>query len=71
MAKSTREKISTPIGTFRYPRLNKPDTKYKPEGEYSVKVRLPEADAQPLVDRLNALYEQHYKDTCTRRRRRP
>lgn len=46
----------SPRGTFRYPKLNDPDygTKEfpKPDGEYSVRLILSEADAQPLVDKL-------------------
>lgn len=37
--------VVLPKGTAIYPRLNKPDTKYKPEGEYSAKTRFsPDAD---------------------------
>lgn len=46
----------SPRGTFRYPKLNEPDYGTenfpKPDGEYSVRLILTEADAQPLVDQL-------------------
>lgn len=44
----------SPKGTFVWPNLNAPDTKYKTEGEYRVRLRLGEADAaafQALVDK--------------------
>jgi hypothetical protein len=49
------EKFRTPIGIAVYPRLNAPDTKYKPEGEYSAKIRLSEDDAAPLMKRIDEL----------------
>ena len=47
------EKFRTPTGVAVYPRLNAPDTKYKPEGEYSAKIRLSEEDAAPLMTRID------------------
>lgn len=44
-----RKLITTPKGIAVWPRLNEPDTKFKPEGVYSVKLRLDAADAEPLV----------------------
>jgi hypothetical protein len=35
-----KKKLFTPIGPFKYAHLNKPDTRYKDEGEYSVVVAL-------------------------------
>jgi hypothetical protein len=36
----------TPVGTAVYPWLNKPDTKFNPDGEYSVTLLLSKADAK-------------------------
>jgi hypothetical protein len=55
-------KFITPKGVAVYPRLNTPDTKYKPEGEYSAKIRLSEEDAAPLIEKINALIEATYKE---------
>lgn len=44
----------TPAGIAKYPKLNTPDTKYKPLGEYSTKLVLTAEEAQPLIDQ----YEQ-------------
>lgn len=44
----------SPKGTFVWPNLNAPDTKYRPEGEFRVRLRLGEADAaafRALVDK--------------------
>jgi hypothetical protein len=38
------EAIVTPAGIAKYPRLNTPDTKFKPEGEYKVTLILSEKD---------------------------
>lgn len=46
-------------GTFKYPRLNEPDTKFKAEGEYSVKLIGAESDpaVQALIAKLKPLHE--------------
>ena len=36
MATKKRERFVSPKGTAVWPRLNEPDTKFKPEGEYTV-----------------------------------
>lgn len=61
MAKPKLERFITAKGTAVYPRLNNADTKYKPEGEYSAKVRLGEEDAAPLVAKIDSLIEAAYK----------
>jgi hypothetical protein len=48
MAEKRQYHIS-PAGIAQYPRLTKPDTKYKADGEYKVTLVLPAAEAQPLV----------------------
>lgn len=51
----------SPRGIFRYPKLNEPDygteSFPKPDGEYSVRLILSEAEAQPLVDKLQPLLD--------------
>jgi Single-stranded DNA-binding protein, Bacteriophage T7 len=46
-------------GTFKYPRLNEPDTKFKAEGEYSVKLigRLDDPAVHAFVQKLMPLHE--------------
>lgn len=45
--------LMSPLGTFVYPKLNAPDTKYKADGEYGVKLRLPVDESEKLI----AFYE--------------
>lgn len=60
MAKPTKKApmFTTPTGVFKFPRLNEPDTKFKPEGEYTVKLVLSLENAQPLIDTLQPLFDQ-------------
>lgn len=51
------EKVVTPAGTAVYPRLTTPDTKFNPAGVYKIGVRLPVAEAQPLIDKIDAIIE--------------
>jgi hypothetical protein len=39
------ERFVTPIGTAQYPHLNKPDTKFNPDGEYKVNLEIDNPDA--------------------------
>lgn len=55
-------KFTSMKGTFKWPRLNEPDTKFKPEGEYSVKLIVPQADAKPLLDKLAPLHADAVKE---------
>lgn len=49
MAEKLPQHIS-PKGVFMYPKLTTPDTKYKAEGEFSVKLLVPASEAQSLMD---------------------
>ena len=58
-ANNKRDKVTvvkgvTPAGEALYPRLTEPDTKFNPEGMYSVKLKLPSDDSatQDLIDLL-------------------
>jgi len=58
MAKRTYPNVTTPRGTFIYPKLVEPDTKYvKPHGEYSTKfaLDLEKEETGAFVDRLNEI----------------
>jgi uncharacterized OsmC-like protein len=55
----------TPIGVAVFPRLKDPDFKFKKDhGEYSVKLRLPEAEARRIIALAEAVAEQSYRDKC-------
>src|SRR5690242_8780904 len=51
--------FTTPKGTFKFPKLNAPDTKFKAEGEYSVKlvVRADDPAVKAFVAELLPLHE--------------
>jgi hypothetical protein len=49
--------FTSPKGVFQFPRLNEPDTKFKSEGEYSVKLILSKDTAKPLIAKLDPLHE--------------
>jgi len=42
-------KYTTPVGTFLYPRLITPDTKFNADGVYSCKLAIPADDAKELI----------------------
>lgn len=50
-------------GTFVYPKVNKPDTKFKNEGQYQVRLRVPAEQAQPVMDRIDALAQEALAET--------
>ena len=45
-------KLTSPKGTFVYPHLNKPDTKFNADGEYKVTLSLTSEEATPLLKTL-------------------
>ncbi len=64
--KKKRERHLSPEGIAVYPRLNAADMKYKKEkgGEFSVKLRVPEAKAEATKKLILEATEASYKVTC-------
>lgn len=63
---STPNKIrSTPFMTPRvtlvYPKLNAPDTKFKPEGEFATKANFSAEEAAPFVEKYEAEVAKHFE----------
>lgn len=57
-------KFITPRGVAIFPKLSKPDTKWKAEGEYSCKLRLtPDALPAELVEKLVAMRDEFATET--------
>lgn len=54
--------ITTPKGVFKWPRLNAPDTKYKAEGLYSVKLILEEPEAKALMAKIQPHFDAAVED---------
>ena len=52
----------TPDGIAQYPRLLIPDTKFVPEGNYSVMMEFAGDDAKTLADFLDTKMEESYKE---------
>ena len=51
--------FTTPKGIAQYPWLSKPDTKFSEEGDYKVNLILPEKEAGPLVEQINAAFAEN------------
>ncbi len=55
--KSKLPSFTSPKGIFKWPRLNEPDTKYKAEGLYSVKLILDGEAAKSLIGKLQPHFD--------------
>jgi hypothetical protein len=53
MSKVKTPRYTTPAGIAQYPYLNKPDTKFNPDGDYKISLEIPGAAAQALVTFLD------------------
>ena len=62
MTKQKRESFVTPKGIAVYPWLNTPDTKFSPEGDYKVTLKLPTNEAEPLMEKLTTVAEDYYNE---------
>jgi len=54
--------ITTPVGIARYPHLNRPDTKYKQEGEFKVNLEMSSEDAEPFIKQIEAIFSEFVAD---------
>ena len=52
----------SPKGRAVYPKLSKPDFKFKPGGEYSVKLRLPEEEGRAFLAKFETLSESNHAE---------
>lgn len=52
MAKRKKTLVMSPIGSFVYPYLLRPDS-YKGKDKYKTDIRIPNADAQNMIDKIN------------------
>lgn len=53
MAQNTQIKIVTPRGIAVYPWLNRPDTKFSPDGDFKVTLKVGAEEAAPLMEKLD------------------
>jgi hypothetical protein len=54
-------KVTTAPGVAIYPKLNIPDTKFKPLGEYQCKLKLSADEAAPIIQAFDVVLEAHFK----------
>jgi hypothetical protein len=57
MAKKKRVRLTTPVGVAKYPWLNKPDTKFDPQGVYRVQLALDPEKHEEFLARLDEMVE--------------
>lgn len=53
--------MTSPLGRGVFVHLNEPDTKFKAEGSYSVKLAVPRDQAQKLVDAIDAAMRDNFE----------
>lgn len=61
MSKPKRQRLTTPKGIAKFPRLNTPDTKFNANGEYKVSLILDPAEHQDFLDMLDQLADEAYE----------
>jgi hypothetical protein len=61
--------ITTPIGTAVYPHLNEPDTKFEDDGVYTTQLRLTAEEAEPVIEKLESMYETEYDKFCKEKKK--
>lgn len=72
MTIDTKKIHVTPVGIAAWPRLNDPDTKFKPEGEFRVQLVLnPERnkDHAEFLSQIQETYEEAYKEACAEQKK--
>ena len=57
-------KLVSPKGVASYPKLNEPDTKFKPDGEYSVSLICEPDEVKEFQDSVKACVKEYYKNQC-------
>lgn len=61
--KFPKVKIMTPRGRAIFPKLDKPDTKWKAEGQYSVKLSLPPESVEKYREPIAAMLAKYVEET--------
>lgn len=63
--------ITTPKGVIgKYAYLTEPDTKFNADGEYKASLTLTLEQAQPLIDKLEAAYNEAYQAECVEKKKK-
>ena len=61
MSYRKHKKITTPVGTAVFPRLNEPDTQYDKDGLYNVVLRLPSEEAEETIAAITEVFKENLK----------
>lgn len=56
----TNKYFTTPKGVASYPKLIKPDTKFNPEGTYSVALVIPADEADDLISQIEEIFVEEF-----------
>lgn len=59
-----RKQMTSPRGVAVWPHLNEPNTRFDDDGVYSVKLAIPQEDAQGFIDELTEYYQEGYQEHC-------
>lgn len=62
MAGKKYPRVTSPKGIARYPWLTKPNTKFDPDGKYSVDLILTEEEAAPFIEMIDKLIDEAFND---------
>lgn len=55
-------RATSPVGVAIYPHLTKPDTKFKPEGEYTVRLRFEPVDISSMIETADRLIDEKVQE---------
>ena len=61
MSYRKHKKITTPVGTAVFPRLNEPDTQFDKDGLYNVVLRLPSEEAEETIAAITEVFKENLK----------
>ena len=62
-------KYNTPLGTARYPHLNKPDTRFDEEGVYKCDVIVPADEAAELIEYLEGIRDAKFDELDAKKKK--
>ena len=64
MSDMRQVRMISPKGVASFPKLNEPDTKFKPEGEYSVNLLVSPEEAKEFAAKVKEVVKGYYKEQC-------
>ena len=58
----SKKRMTTPRGIASWPRLNEADKKFDAKGLFSITLRMPAAEAAPMIATLTAIFDEYYAE---------